>query len=60
MSKRFKRCYIFEVVIFFFPFFKYSDTHMPPQWGGGMMSQPETRLEGREENKNHGLNFINC
>jgi len=59
MAKSFKRCYIFEAMIFFFPFFKYSDTHMRPRWRG-MMSQPETRLEGREDSKYHSLNPINC
>jgi len=32
MAKHFKR-YIFEVVIFFMLFLKYSDTHMQPRWG---------------------------
>jgi len=51
MAKRFKRCYIFELVIFYFIFsiLRY-----------GMMSQPETRLEGGEDNKNRSLNYINC
>ena len=34
MAKCFKRCYICEVVIFFFPFFKYSDTPYAAPIGG--------------------------
>jgi len=43
-------------MIFFFLFIKYPDTHMRPRRGnmmGGMISQPETRLGGREDSKNH-------
>ena len=57
MAKRFRRCYIFEVAIFFF-FFKI--TLILICGPDDMMSQPETRLQGREENKNHSLNSINC
>jgi len=57
MAKRFKRCYTFEVVIFSSFFL---NTQILMCGSDGMMSQPETQIEGREENKNHSLNSINC
>jgi len=57
-AKHFKRRYIFEVVIFFLVLNTQILVCGPD--GRGMMNQPETRLEGREDSKTHSLNSINC